>query len=227
MNELNKLLTDYLKLHKLTRSTFIQKLGYKNIAKGLRRLDTFIENPYNNVLKAQLCKQLDIPIESMDKIINKQMDIINKDNVKTFTPCIRIKWEKEYPLLLMMDDRDLNDIYEITIPDSLLNLPFKQQLEEVFHLYKQHQLDFYADKFDFQNYAELVSITDSILKKDLYKVYPVNDGFTYDKAFNESYEFNRLGEKINGVNDINVSEASWNYSTNTMFVNDNPDVIGY
>ena len=97
----------------------------------------------------------------------------------------------------MMDERNLNDIYGIEVPKSLFNLPIKQQLQEVFHLYKQHQLDFYADKFDFKNYTELLSITDSILKQDLYKVWPVNNGFTYHKAFDESYQFNRLGEQIN------------------------------
>jgi hypothetical protein len=226
MNELKTLLTDYLKMHNLTRHTFIQKIGYKNITKGLRRLDAFIEHPNNNAFKAQLCKQLDISIESMDKIINKHLDLITKNKIKNFTPRIWIKWKK-YPLLLMMDDRDLNHIYEIEVPDRLFNLPIKQQLEEVFHLYKQHQLDFYADKFNFKNYTELVSITDSILKKGLYKVWPVNDGFTYHKAFNESYQFNRLGEQINGVNDSNVSEAAWNYTTNKPVVNDDPNVVGY
>ena len=91
MNELKILLTDYLKKHNLTRNTFIQKLGYKNIAKGLRRLDTFVEHPNNNAFKAQLCKQLDISIESMDEIINKQMDLIIKDKIKNFTPRIWIK----------------------------------------------------------------------------------------------------------------------------------------
>ncbi|MGB5445283.1 MAG: hypothetical protein WBM99_07220, partial [Psychromonas sp.] len=61
----------------------------------------------------------------------------------------------------------------------------------------------------------------------LHKAWPVNVGFTYHKAFNESYEFNRLGEPINGVNDSNVSEAAWNYITNEIVVNDAPDVIGY
>jgi hypothetical protein len=195
MNELKEFITNYQKTHNLTRNTFIQKVGYKNITKGLRQLDAFIECPNNNVFKAQLCKQLDISIESIDKIINKQMDIIEQDKIKSFTPRIWIKWKK-YPLLLMMDDRGLNDIYEIKIPESLLNLPIKQQLKEVFHLYKQHQLEFYADKFNFENYTELVCITDSILKKGLYKVWPVNDGFTYHKAFNESYQFSRLGEQI-------------------------------
>jgi len=197
MNELKILLTDYLKTHNLTRNTFIQKLGYTNTTKGLRRLDEFIEHPKNNAFKVQLCKQLDISIESMDEIINKQMDLILKDKIKNFIPRIWIKWNKEYPLLLMMDERNLNDIYGIEVPKSLFNLPIKQQLQEVFHLYKQHQLDFYADKFDFKNYTELLSITDSILKQDLYKVWPVNNGFTYHKAFDESYQFNRLGEQIN------------------------------
>ena len=226
MNELKILLTDYQRTHNLTRRTFIQKVGYKNIAKGLRVLDAFIERPNNNAFKAQLCKQLDIPIESMDEIINKQMDLIMKDKIKNFTPRIWIKWKKEDPLLLMMDGRDLNDIYEIEVPESLLNLPIKQQFKEVFHLYKQHQLDFYADKFDFKNYAELVSITDSIFKKGLYKVWPVNDGFTYHKAFNESYQFDRLGEQINGVNDGSASEAQWNY-TEGKVVDIPDDVIGY
>jgi len=197
MNALKILLTDYLKTHNLTRNTFIQKLGYTNTTKGLRRLDEFIEHPKNNAFKVQLCKQLDISIESMNEIINKQMDLILKGKIKNFIPRIWIKWNKEYPLLLMMDERNLNDIYGIEVPKSLFNLPIKQQLQEVFHLYKQHQLDFYADKFDFKNYTELLSITDSILKQDLYKVWPVNNGFTYHKAFDESYQFNRLGEQIN------------------------------
>lgn len=196
MNELKILLTDYLKTHNLTRNTFIQKLGYTNTTKGLRRLDAFIEHPKNNAFKIQLCKQLDISIESMDEIINKQMDLILKEKIKNFIPRIWIQWKK-YPILLMMDERNLNDIYEIEVPKSFFNLPIQQQFQEVFHLYKQHQLDFYADKFDFKNYTELLSITDSILKQDLYKVWPVNDGFTYHKAFDESYQFNRLGEQIN------------------------------
>ncbi len=36
MNELKTLLTEHQKTHNLTRYTFIQKLGYKNITKGLR-----------------------------------------------------------------------------------------------------------------------------------------------------------------------------------------------
>ena len=100
MNELKILLTDYLKTHNLTRNTFIQKLGYTNTTKGLRRLDEFIEHPKNNAFKVQLCKQLDISIESMDEIINKQMDLILKDKIKNFIPRIWIKWNKEYPLLL-------------------------------------------------------------------------------------------------------------------------------
>ena len=213
MNELKILLTDYLKIHNLTRNTFIQKLGYKNSTKGLRRLDSFIENPKNNAFKAQLCKQLDISIEFMDGIINRHMDLILKEKIKNFTPCIWINWNKEYPLILMMDERDLNDIYEIAIPESLLTLPIKQQWLEVFQLYKQHQLEFYSDKFDFNNYTELLSLTDSILEEGSYKVWPVNYGFTYHKAFNESYEFNRSGEQINGVNE--------------RVVNDDPNVVGY
>ncbi|MGB5446611.1 MAG: hypothetical protein WBM99_14035 [Psychromonas sp.] len=216
MNELKILLANYLKTHNLTRNIFIQKLGYKNTTKGLRRLDAFIEHPKNNAFKVQLCKQLDISIESMDGIINKHRDLIIKEKIKNFTPRIWIKWKKEDPLQLMMDDRGLNDIYEIKVPESLLNLPIKQQLQEVFHLYKQHQLDFYADKFDFKNYTELLSITDPILKEGLYNVWSVNDGFIYHKAFNESYEFNRLGEQINGVNDSNVPEAALNKQSSHM-----------
>ena len=226
MNELKTLLTDYQKTHNLTRHTLIQKVGYKNIAKGLRVLDAFIERPNNNAFKVQLCKQLNISIESMDKIINKQMDIINKDKIKNFTPHIRVKWTR-YPHLLMMTEQCANHLYEIEVPESLLKLPIEQQLEEACHLYKLHQLDFYAEKFNFKNYTELVSIIDSLLKEGLDIVWSVSDGFTYHKAFNECYQFNRLCKQINGVNDSNVSEASSNYTTNEPFVNDDPDVIGY
>lgn len=140
-------------------------------------LDAFIKCPNNNVFKVRLCNQLDIPIESMDKIINKQMDIINKDKIKNFTPHIRVKWTR-YPLLLMMAEQCLDHLYEIEVPESLLNLPIEQQLEEVCHLYKLHQLDFYAEKFNFKNYTELVSIIDSISKKGLDIVWSVSDGFT-------------------------------------------------
>jgi hypothetical protein len=54
MNELKEFITNYQKTHNLTRNTFIEKVGYKNITKGLRRLDAFIECPSNNVFKAQL-----------------------------------------------------------------------------------------------------------------------------------------------------------------------------
>ncbi|MFT6924888.1 MAG: hypothetical protein ACJAZP_000458 [Psychromonas sp.] len=51
MNELKILLTDYQKKHNQRCATFIQKVGYKNISKGLIVLDVFIARPDNNALK--------------------------------------------------------------------------------------------------------------------------------------------------------------------------------
>jgi len=197
MNELKTLLNDHLKSHQLTRNTFIQKLGYKNITKGLRQLDTFInKHPKNAIFKTQFCKQLDISVESIDEIINEQQALIHQDKINKFTPYIRIKWKNDNPLLFMLDEQGLPDIYQIAIPLSFLNLSFKQQVNEAFELYKQHQLDFYADKFDFKNYTELLSITDSILKQGSDKAWPVNEGYIYHKGFDESFQFNRLGEQV-------------------------------
>ena len=71
MNELKTMLTDYQKMHNILRHTFIQKVGYKNIVKGLPVLDAFIESPNNYDLKVQLWKLLNISGESIDNVVTK------------------------------------------------------------------------------------------------------------------------------------------------------------
>jgi len=229
MNELKSFITNYQKTHNLTRASFIQKVGYKNITKGLRVLDAFIESPTNNTFKIRLCKQLGISIESMDEVVKKQMAIVNKHYIKNFTPHIRVKWTR-CPSLLMTA-QGAQHLYEIDISDALLKLPIDKQLEEVCHLYKRHQLDCYAETFNLkssmENYAELVSIIESKLKEGIDIGWSIGNGFTYYKAFNESYQFNRSCKKINCLSNHEISEASWNYITNEIFVNNDPDVIGY
>lgn len=58
VNELKTLLTENQKTHNLTRYTFIKKLGFKNITKGLRRLDAFIEHPEHIFLKHKYTSNL-------------------------------------------------------------------------------------------------------------------------------------------------------------------------
>jgi len=226
MNELKKLITDYQKTHHLTRNTLIQKLGYKNIAKGLRRLDAFIERPTNNAFKAQLCKQLDIPILLLDEVVNNQLSNMPKQaKVIAFIPYIQINWLKGPSLL--MDVKQLQHLYRIEIPNNFS----KPTFEQVYDLYKQHQLKHFAEILNVPNtlehYPQYLEAIETKIKDGIYISWALGNGFTYHKAFNKSYRFNRLGEQIVSANDHNVLEAAWDYTNNKVVVNTDDGVVGY
>ena len=224
MNELKKLITDYQKTHHLTRNTLIQKLGYKNIAKGLRRLDAFIERPTNNAFKTRLCKELDISISLLDEAVNKQLSNMPKQaKVIAFIPYIQINWLKG-PCYM---DKAFQHLYRIEIPTDFSNPTF----EQICDLYKQHQLKHFAEILNVPNtlehYPQYLEAIETKIKDGIYISWALGNGFTYHKAFNKSYRFNRLGEQIVSANDHNVSEAAWDYTNNKVAVNTDDGVIGY
>lgn len=123
---------------------------------------------------------------------------LKKEQITNFTPYIRVKWTRNPSLL--MTAQPFEHLYKIPITESLLKQAIDKQLKNVCHLYKQHQLHYYAEKFNLENsmdnYDELVRIIESKLKDGIDISWSIGNGFTYHKSFYERYAFNRLCKQI-------------------------------
>ena len=189
MNELHDLIINYQRKHFLTRNTLVQKLGYSNITKGLRRLDKFIKRPSNTDFKFKLSQQLNIPINILDEVVNKQLSIMPKVvKVEKFIPFIQVAWLKGPSLL--MNESQLSHLYRIEIPSNLL----KPTFDQVCDLYKQHQLKKFAQILNVPDtldcYPQFVKAVEKSIKDEVYVSYALGNGFTYHKSRKGSFSFN-------------------------------------
>jgi hypothetical protein len=132
------------------------------------------------------------------KEVNMNELTLKKEQITNFTPYIRVKWTRNPSLL--MTAQPFEHLYKIPITESLLKQAIDKQLKNVCHLYKQHQLHYYAEKFNLENsmdnYDELVRIIESKLKDSIDIGWAIGNGFTYHKSFYERYAFNRLCKQI-------------------------------
>nr|MBL0710333.1 hypothetical protein [Colwellia sp.] len=141
---------------------------------------------------------LNIPDDILKSTVNERYLYVNKKAIANFTPYIRVIWTRRPSPLIAA--QPFPHLYKIAVTESLLKLPIKEQLRQVCNLYKQHQLQHYACKFNLTNskdsYLELVSIIESKIKNDIDIGWSIGNGFIYHKTVNESYEFNRLCKEV-------------------------------
>lgn len=195
MSELNDLIISYQNTHSLTRTTLVQKLGYSNVTKGLRLLDRFIKRPSNTDFKLKLSQQLNIPINILDEVVNKQLSLMPKVvKAKKFTPYIQITWLKGPSLL--MGESQLSHLYRIEIPKDLS----KPTFDQVCDLYKQHQLNKFAEILNVPDtldcYPQYVEAVEKSIKDEIYVSYALGNGFTYHKSRKGNFSFNLHCELI-------------------------------
>mgnify|MGYP000476908200 CR=1 FL=1 len=131
MNQLQRLISNYLKTQNISRSKFVKKLGYTNVSKGLKRLDEFLitlksPNPEFPVL---ILKNSNIPeTDFQDAIQAVQLKLDDKLR-KDFVPMIRvIPIYYPHPLWGMVH---LN----IKVPENILDLPYDQEIKMICDLY--------------------------------------------------------------------------------------------
>ena len=206
MNELHDLIINYQKTHSLTRKSLIQKIGYNNVNKGLRLLDEFIKKPNNTDFKLKLSQQLNIPMNILDKVVNKQLSHMPKEaKVLDFVPYIQITWLKGPSLL--MGESQLSHLYRIEIPKDLS----KPTFDQVCDLYKQHQLNKFAEILNVPktlgHYPQFVEAIEKSIKDEVYVSYALGNGFTYHKSRKGNYSFNLHCELIydNGQRSVNTA----------------------
>lgn len=138
MNALSSLVNNAFRERSISRSRFIQKTGYKNISKGLRRFDAFLEDPQkNNHFVDEISKILDIPSDRLLAAI-KQTRLAIEDLERTaFKPFIQITLDKRpSPIFIAAM---LPGLTRINVPESITELQFEHEIALITDLYRKHR----------------------------------------------------------------------------------------
>ena len=161
MNELESLISNYIKIHDISKSEFLSNMGYSNINKACRKLSDFIENPTNDSeLFAKIISASDISENELLQAIHQVQLALEKEKRRAFKPSLHIiPSGRPTPIFSAF-------ILHIKTPDNLNELSFENQIVAVSKLFRTHQ-----DK----------------IKNP--KSWAYGKGFLYHRTFDETLEF--------------------------------------
>ena len=183
---LRKLISERIKEKGLTLSKLVQAIGYKNVVKGIRRLDTYLNTfkaPSDDFVR-RLLLVLDIDGLSFHNALTRS---VNKMHCKTdrkakehFRPYLELSVKLEMnPSFAAYMLRQKYCVHRL--PSEIRNLPFHEELDFV--------LSVYQEKFQ-----HMVSNLSHPAGKKL-----IDGGFIYFRHYNSYLRFNAEGVLLKTV----------------------------
>jgi len=129
MNQLQKLISNYLSTNNLKKSEFIKQLGYANISKGSRRVSEFLETP-NPEFAELILKNTDIPESAFELAYSAVQNDLESHRKLEFIPMIRvIPKRRPSPLFSLI-------LYNIPVPENITQLDFDEEIRIICNLYQ-------------------------------------------------------------------------------------------
>ncbi|MEJ5362965.1 MAG: hypothetical protein WHV26_12970 [Spirochaetota bacterium] len=154
MYAIHKFLLDTMKQKNLSKKDVALRLGYKNISKGIRRIDEFIQE---GTLNENIIKNLHIALdESVSKVLEKLEETkqqIAEEIKKQEEEKIRVKEEKRKnfkPFLYCVTEQKIPQpifvaaisesylLKKVSLPDNFNELSPKQKLDAMRNAISQH-----------------------------------------------------------------------------------------
>jgi len=144
MNPIHALIYSIMKEKGVTRFSLVKQLGYRNITKGLRRVDSLM--PYGigqKELLMRIAEVLGIDQEQIDKALDETKKLLRKERDaserKSFKPYIYIQYSSQRPRSITIVALVGVDQFKfIPVPWEITALPLQQQIEAVSNQVKQH-----------------------------------------------------------------------------------------
>jgi len=152
MNALQTLISQTMAAKGLRKSQIVSVLGFKNITKGIRRLDAFVADGVDSPgMLDRLPSALGLPAETVHAAYEQTLDQMRAEAEAQrsahlerlraeFRPHVRVKTERTVPSPIFVvamtggPDRWLR----ISLPEEITALPEHDQIEQVAEISRQH-----------------------------------------------------------------------------------------
>lgn len=144
MKNIEQLIEFYLSHNNLHRKDLVVRMGYKNITKGLRRLDACIKlGECSEIFKNLLANALNITLTEIEQAIGLLRSEIRKSELKMeksrFRPHIKITHAGNRPLnITAVAFFGIKQFKEIAVDENLSRKTLWEQIEIVQDLVKNH-----------------------------------------------------------------------------------------
>ena len=170
MNVLQRVVQDEMNALGLKRSELIQRMGYKNISKGLRRLDALLDTLEGSERFLPLLQfALSIPDEKLQAAVSELQEQLMAAERAVFKPIIQvIPTRRPSPVFVAAL---VPKLLNIAVPEDLSSLSVEEEMSIVCDLYRKH-------REEYQGWAK-------------------GKGIVYHRSYDESFEFDqdcRLGQ---------------------------------
>lgn len=154
MYAIHKFLHETMKQKNLSKKEIAQRLGYKNISKGIRRIDEFLqEATFNDHIIKNLHIALDEPLSKVtEKLEETKREIaeelkkqeeekqrVKEEKRKNFKPFLYCVTERKKPWPIFM--AAISESYllkKVSLPDNFNELSPKQKLDAMRNAMRQH-----------------------------------------------------------------------------------------
>lgn len=196
MNKLSSLIKKYQTIQNINRSQLAKELGYLNIVKGLRKLDSFINSPtLDSDFSIKLKQSLSIPNEEYKQAISQTQLSIKESRRENFKPSLRIILSgRPTPLIAG------SNVSRFNLPKNLREMSFEGEMETLFNAYKENQIDKFKDDKLFlnsnKNYDVFIQAIEKQMSQQKSICWAFGNGYQYFRAHNEILTFDRAGQLV-------------------------------
>ncbi|MEN8214744.1 MAG: hypothetical protein ABFR19_10320 [Pseudomonadota bacterium] len=138
MNPLQKLTQDEMHARGVKRSELVRRMGFRNLNKGLRRLDGLLQYlQASDRLLPLLQRALSIPDEKLRIAVAELQEQLVADERARFKPIIQvIPTTIPSPIFVAAL---IPGLLNIRVPDDLASLPADKEFQVVCDLYRKHR----------------------------------------------------------------------------------------
>lgn len=136
-NPLQRLINQHIQAGNISKSDLVQKIGYRNVTKGLRRLDEFAESLEGSVfIRDGLADILNIGFSELVQVLADTSEAIRHGREKSFHPFINVTLDKAPRPIFVTAATPY--VLEIKVERSLRHLTFDEEIAKVRELYRDH-----------------------------------------------------------------------------------------
>ena len=202
MNALRVLIEKYLAANGMSRNTLAGKLGYRNVSKGLRVVDRYLDTLHEKAdVSVRLQRILHIPEAELSAATEQVRAAFEEKARASFRPQIHvIPSSRPTPLFVAAL---ASGLLEVKVPSGCGGLDFAEEINLVCDSYRQHQLNVNNEiaakaHSDFSSYLKMI---ETLENEGTAYPWTVGKGFRYFRSYEECLIFDRecnLIEHITG-----------------------------
>jgi len=191
MNPIHALIYSVMKGKGVARLTLVKSLGYRNVNRGLRRIDDLLlSGTGRKALLAKIAEVLGIDQEQIDKALDETRELLRKEREyserKKFRPYIYVQHASQRPCsITIVAFVGVDQFKFILVPWEITALPLQQQVESVSTLVREH----------YQGKGTRCTMFGEIT------------GYIYRYSFDEGISFSVHGELLNA--DLKRKGSEW------------------